>query len=74
VSARHEALQRTEDERVEAVQKTVWVTGCKSWYLDDRGIPAMWPWGIERFREVMVEPAWDDYEVREAAREEVGSG
>lgn len=74
VSARHEALARTEDERVEAVQKTVWVTGCKSWYLDDRGIPAMWPWGFDRFREVMAEPAWDDYEVREAAREEVGSG
>jgi cation diffusion facilitator CzcD-associated flavoprotein CzcO len=74
VSARHEALARTEDERVEAVQKTVWVTGCKSWYLDDRGIPAMWPWGIDRFREVMAEPKWDDYDVREAAREEVGSG
>ena len=74
VSARHEALARNEDERVEAVQNTVWVTGCNSWYLDDRGIPAMWPWGIDRFREVMAEPAWDDFEVHELGREEVAGG
>jgi hypothetical protein len=41
---------------VAAVEGTVWVTGCQSWYLDDRGIPAVWPWPFTRFREVMAAP------------------
>jgi len=48
--------------RVEAAQKTVWVTGCRSWYLDDRGIPAVWPWTFDRFREEMAAPQLDAYE------------
>ena len=43
-------------ERIEAAKKTIWVTGCRSWYLDDRGIPAVWPWTFQRFREDMATP------------------
>ena len=25
--------------RTEAAQHTIWATGCRSWYLDDRGVP-----------------------------------
>jgi hypothetical protein len=50
ISARREATDTLEAERTKAAEKTVWVTGCKSWYLDDRGIPAVWPWSFERFR------------------------
>jgi hypothetical protein len=46
---------------VEAAKKTVWATGCRSWYLDDRGVPAAWPWTFQRFREVMAEPNVDDF-------------
>ena len=49
--------------RVEAVRDSIWVTGCRSWYLDDRGIPATWPWTFDRFREVMAEPDLDCYEL-----------
>jgi cation diffusion facilitator CzcD-associated flavoprotein CzcO len=48
--------------RVEAAKKTVWITGCRSWYLDDRGIPAVWPWTFDRFREEMATPRLDAYE------------
>ena len=48
--------------RVEAAKNTVWITGCRSWYLDDRGIPAVWPWTFDRFREVMVAPDLEAYE------------
>ena len=51
-----------EVQRVEAAKKTVWVTGCNSWYLDDRGIPATWPWSFDRFRQEMAEPRWDAFE------------
>jgi cation diffusion facilitator CzcD-associated flavoprotein CzcO len=48
--------------RVEAAKNTVWITGCRSWYLDDRGIPAVWPWTFDRFREEMAAPRLEAYE------------
>ncbi len=56
VSATADALEQFEEARTEAAQRTVWVTGCRSWYLDDRGVPAAWPWSFTRFREVMAHP------------------
>jgi cation diffusion facilitator CzcD-associated flavoprotein CzcO len=63
VEATREAAEAFEAARVEATKSTVWVTGCRSWYLDDRGVPAAWPWSIDRFREVMREPDLGQYEV-----------
>ncbi|HUY63612.1 MAG TPA: NAD(P)/FAD-dependent oxidoreductase [Acidimicrobiales bacterium] len=55
------ALARYEVERLEAAKKTVWVTGCRSWYLDDRGVPAAWPWSFDRFRQAMAGPDLADF-------------
>lgn len=63
IGATHAAAQRFEAERVEAARKTVWVTGCRSWYLDDRGVPAAWPWTFDHFREMMAAPRLDDFEL-----------
>ena len=57
-----EAAKRFEAERVEATKNTVWVSGCDSWYLDDRGVPAAWPWSMQRFRTALREPDLDDFE------------
>ena len=62
VSASAAATRRFDQDRVEAAKKTVWATGCRSWYLDDRGIPAVWPWTFDRFREEMASPKLADYE------------
>lgn len=64
VSAAQDAADRFERDRVEAAQKTVWVTGCRSWYLDDRGVPAAWPWTFTHFRACMATPDLADYELR----------
>jgi cation diffusion facilitator CzcD-associated flavoprotein CzcO len=64
ISASHEAMDKWEAARTEAAKKTVWVTGCRSWYLDDRGIPATWPWSFDRFREEMREPELASFEQR----------
>ncbi len=56
-----EAAARFEAERVEAAKKTVWATGCRSWYLDDRGIPFAWPFPFDRFKAEMAEPKLGDY-------------
>ena len=47
--------------RNERAKKTVFASGCKSWYLDADGIPAVWPWSYEHFEEVMTNPKFDDY-------------
>jgi cation diffusion facilitator CzcD-associated flavoprotein CzcO len=64
ISATAVALARFESERVEAAKKTIWATGCRSWYLDDRGVPAAWPWPFQQYRTEMAEPTWEAYEIR----------
>jgi cation diffusion facilitator CzcD-associated flavoprotein CzcO len=64
VSPTHEALRRFEQERREAARKTVWVTGCESWYLDKEGVPASWTFSYGRFVEEMAAPRMQDFETR----------
>jgi cation diffusion facilitator CzcD-associated flavoprotein CzcO len=59
--ASHEASLRFDTDRVAAAKNTVWQTGCRSWYLDDRGVPAAWPWTFDRFREEMARPRLADF-------------
>jgi cation diffusion facilitator CzcD-associated flavoprotein CzcO len=62
ISASDAATAAFDAERVERAKQTVWSTGCRSWYLDDRGIPAVWPWTFDRFREEMAAPKLEAYE------------
>jgi cation diffusion facilitator CzcD-associated flavoprotein CzcO len=64
ISATVTAMEELEAARVEASKKTVWVTGCQSWYLDDRGVPAVWPWSFDRFRAEMAAPDPSAFEYR----------
>ena len=64
ISPRPEALARFDEDRTEAARHTVWATGCKSWYLDDRGIPMAWPWTFTRFREAMAAPDLAAFDLR----------
>src|SRR5260221_4515136 len=63
ISATHDALRDYELRREQAARRTVWVTGCRSWYLDDRGLPAVWPWAFPRFRSEMQAPDLTAYEL-----------
>ena len=63
ISATHDALDEFEARPgARRRSSTVWVTGCRSWYLDDRGIPAVWPWSFRRFRDEMQAPDPAAYE------------
>jgi cation diffusion facilitator CzcD-associated flavoprotein CzcO len=64
ISTTQHAMDEHEAARVEAAKNTIWVTGCRSWYLDDRGVPAVWPWTFDRFREEMREPKLAAYDCR----------
>jgi cation diffusion facilitator CzcD-associated flavoprotein CzcO len=62
ISATQAATDDFEDQRLEASRHTIWATGCTSWYLDDRGVPAVWPFRFARFREEMAAPDLGAYE------------
>ncbi|HXZ84133.1 MAG TPA: NAD(P)/FAD-dependent oxidoreductase [Myxococcota bacterium] len=62
IGASAKAAESFEAARSEAAKGAIWSTGCKSWYLDDRGIPASWPWTFDRFREEMARPKLEAYE------------
>ena len=64
VSATHSALDAFEQDRVQAAKRTIWATGCHSWYLDDRGVPQAWPWSFDKFREAMAAPDMSSFECR----------
>jgi cation diffusion facilitator CzcD-associated flavoprotein CzcO len=64
ISATRAAMDAFEAKRVEATKHTIWATGCNSWYLDDRGIPASWPFNFDRFRKEMAAPRPDAFELR----------
>jgi hypothetical protein len=62
ISATRNATEAFEERRIEATKKTVWNTGCKSWYLDKNGIPSSWPWSRQQFFDEMREPQLDAFE------------
>jgi hypothetical protein len=64
ISPSAQATARFEAERSEAARHTIWASGCRSWYLDDRGVPMSWPWTFERFREEMSAPKLEAFELR----------
>jgi len=61
IEASQSATDAFNERLVEATKGTVWVTGCRSWYLDDDGIPAAWPWTLQQFREEMSAPDFSDF-------------
>ena len=58
------AMARFDAERKEAAKRTIWASGCKSWYLDADDLPTAWPWTYDRFRAEMRAPRPADYELR----------
>ena len=55
------ATQRFNADLREAMKGTVWVSGCRSWYLDKNGNPALWQWSFDRFRDEMRAPDLADF-------------
>ena len=63
ISATREATAAFDVARIEAAKHSIWATGCKSWYLDKRGVPASWPWTYARFAEEMAAPKLEAFEL-----------
>ena len=64
ISVSRTAMDRFDAERRDAATRTIWASGCRSWYLDGDGLPTAWPWTYDRFRAEMQTPRLDDYDMR----------
>lgn len=67
LSPRVEAAEAFQADLREAMKNTVWVSGCKSWYIDDEGTPTLWPWSAKRFHQILKAPDFSDFESIEGA-------
>lgn len=55
------ALETYEAARNKDAMRTVFASGCSSWYLDANGVPQVWPWSYDHFVEVMRAPDLSHY-------------
>ncbi len=62
ISARSEALAQFDRDRIAAAKKSIFGSGCQSWYLDAQGVPATWPWSRGHFKAAMQTPDLSAYQ------------
>jgi cation diffusion facilitator CzcD-associated flavoprotein CzcO len=68
IEVRRDAAQAFDRELREALAKTVWHTGCTSWYLDENGNdPNQWPWLWSTYRRRTAELSPRAYELSQAS-------
>jgi cation diffusion facilitator CzcD-associated flavoprotein CzcO len=61
------AFEDYEKRRIDAAQKTIFSSGCTSWYLDKTGVPMTWPWGYQDFVDAMHQPVISEYDIKDAS-------
>ncbi|QZY44119.1 flavin-containing monooxygenase [Mycolicibacterium austroafricanum] len=61
------ATKQYNDAMKAAMPRTVWTTGCRSWYLGKDGLPELFPWEASRYAELLRSPRVSDFDVRTAA-------
>ncbi len=61
LAPREEATERFNQDLIENMKDTVWLTGCASWYLDKSGVPVSWPWTADKFRDDLKDPRLEEY-------------
>ena len=65
MEVRPEAATNYNDTMRAAIKETVWVRGgCQSWYIDQSGLPALWPWTFAKYRDEMKKPVLEEFDMR----------
>ena len=59
-----ELTKQYNEELQASMTGTVWMAGCKSWYFDEFGKLAMWPWPMEKFWDEMAAPKTEEFHMR----------
>ncbi len=63
IAPRADVTKKFNENIMDAMKDTVWVSGCRSWYLDKNGNPAMWPFSFEQFCDDMQTPNLNEFEL-----------
>jgi cation diffusion facilitator CzcD-associated flavoprotein CzcO len=58
-----EATDQFNDDLRSVIPRTIWASGCRSWYLGADGTPSVWPWEPAHHREILQEPEVSDWVV-----------
>jgi cation diffusion facilitator CzcD-associated flavoprotein CzcO len=61
VEPTRQAFDAYEERRIAAAKKTIFGSGCTSWYLDKTGVPSTWPWSYQAFVDAMAKPDLSEY-------------
>ncbi len=56
-----------------AMKKTVWISGCNSWYMNEQGNTPMWPWTFERYERDMSQVNPREFVMSKRTLADVGS-
>ncbi|MFI0444781.1 flavin-containing monooxygenase [Actinomadura sp. 6N118] len=47
-----------------ALPRTIWTSGCSSWYLGKDGLPELWPWTPREHAHMLAKPAFAEFDTR----------
>jgi hypothetical protein len=73
LEARAEAQDKFEAENSKGLATTTWVTGCRSWYLNEQGLPENWTGTPGEFRAALNQPDLADFRVKKTVPEKLVS-
>jgi cation diffusion facilitator CzcD-associated flavoprotein CzcO len=63
VAPRLDAQTRYNEHLREGFKNTAWVSGCSSWYLDENGLPRMYPFTPNQYRKDMRDPDLAEFDL-----------
>jgi cation diffusion facilitator CzcD-associated flavoprotein CzcO len=63
VQPKAQAHASYEARRIDAAKRTIFGSGCSSWYLDATGVPSSWPWSYQAFIDAMKTPDIGEFEL-----------
>ncbi|GAA2576934.1 NAD(P)/FAD-dependent oxidoreductase [Actinomadura fulvescens] len=64
MAPRREATDAFNEEMRKALPRTIWTSGCSSWYLGKDGLPELWPWTPREHARMLASPAFDEFDAR----------
>lgn len=63
IAPTRQATERFNAVRRKAYSKTIWTSGCNSWYNGKDGVPHVWPWLPKRHRRALAAIELSDWEL-----------
>ena len=64
ISAKQDALDAFIKMNWTGLPKTIWVTGCQSWYMDEKGVPETWTGTPDEFRATLGNWKPEEFDVK----------